>query len=296
MGEKPPTRVPVTSAGKPLPYLITPTVTEDPAHKKKPEKFGPSQSDGGTPTSVLNTALPRTGSFYESPSTITEGGLSIVSTDDTSPELNNDPAREAKREAARKFFAEASKKFEVINVNGRDKVENSPLTDPFWHEVDKFGRTAATQVMHGRTEMEKTAWMLRNHVDLSREGDTTFYGPLPEDWYAPSREEMVKRLQLQAGLFDRMIQPSVAEDPVQKYVRKVEKQMKDEQRAKSSQQRDNREGEVGKGLPRRFSVTEELKRLEKIHPMDAKVDYPEGGSGVLPSLSFMQTFIGEVKK
>lgn len=145
-------------------------------------------------------------------------------------------------------------------------ARNKPL-DQMFHTISFFGRSKALHAVDTRTEVERTAWAFKNHVDIYRGQDITFYAPAPEDWYPPTRDELAKRFHMQPGLFDRAIQPELDEDPLVKYTRKAESILRLDKKTKNSEL-SRQANLLEQNGARRFSVTDELRRIRRLHPTE----------------------------
>ncbi|OQV13927.1 Ankyrin repeat and EF-hand domain-containing protein 1 [Hypsibius exemplaris] len=278
----PPPRIPVSTSGKPLPVVISEMKVKTNSNGfLLPDADGDlaGKRNGGKPSLEI---LPSEDDFRLTSSQAVSAAAAPI---------NNQAVQDRKLKIRSSFF-EATKKFEALS-EGKTQFPQPELSDPFAHETIRYGRSEQTKVMEGRTEMERTAWMLRNHVDLARAGDLTFYTPAPEDWYPPSKEDMIMRYQMQPGLFDFVIQNHFNQDPLEKYVRKVERQLENENAAKCYFEVTKADDPLEKGMPKRFSITEELKRIHMLRPMEGKF---MNNDEVLPSFSLINNYLVELKK
>lgn len=108
---------------------------------------------------------------------------------------------------------------------------------------------------------------------------------------------MIMRYQIQPGLFDFVIDNHHNEDPLEKYVRKAEKQFQDEFLSKKyfdiGSKPDDPTGKAGDGMPKPFFITEELKRMQKFKPLEGKFMNEDE---TLSSMNLVNNYLDALKK
>ena len=175
---KPPPRIPVTSTGKPLPI----NKTSPKATKGKDGFPWPSENEAADKNGGKLNAMTNSLSMVARDDGYRPTSCTLTAQDATASPTIPSPAAQDRRQNILKFFTETTKKFDALEAISKHQFPQPEITDPFSHDTIRYGRSQQAKVMEGRTEMERTAWMLRNHLDYARAEDLTFYAPAPEDW------------------------------------------------------------------------------------------------------------------